>query len=296
MPEITIDAGVCKRDGLCALACMRGILKQDEKGTVPILDEFHLPHCYECGQCVAICPSGAISHSSFPERTVEAVRPDLVPDYDQLLELIHSRRSKRLFTDEPMDRADVEKLLEAARFAPSGHNEQTTEFVVVQDKAVIRAIGDATAAALKKMGQQYQNPVAKTIMRATLGKRKSSYLFELAPELTGLVSPYEEGTDWILRGAPLLLLFCADSAGDFFARVNADLALHNAALAAETMGLGCFYAGFVVLAADRSDEIGHLVNLPETHQIYGALAMGHPRLRFKKWPERHSTEVTWVGG
>ena len=26
----------------------------------------------------------------------------------------------------------IEKVLEAARFAPSGHNEQTTEFVVIQ--------------------------------------------------------------------------------------------------------------------------------------------------------------------
>lgn len=296
MPEITIDADICTRDGLCARACMRGILRQDEKGTVPALDEFHLPHCYGCGQCVAICPSGALSHSGFPEGSVRPVDAERLPGYDHLMELIRSRRSKRLFKDEPVERTDIEKLLEAARFAPSGHNEQTTEFIVVRDKAVIDRIGDATAAALEKMGKQYQNPIAKTVMRATLGQRKSSYLFELAPELTGLASLYEEGTDWIIRGAPTLMLFCADSAGDFFARVNANLALHNVAMAAETVGVGCFYAGFVVLAADRGNEVGRLVGLPETHEIYGALAMGYPRLKFNKWPERNPAQVAWVEG
>ncbi|MBN2034854.1 MAG: nitroreductase family protein [Deltaproteobacteria bacterium] len=31
-------------------------------------------------------------------------------------------------------------MLEAARFAPSGHNEQTTEFVVIQDKKILQEI------------------------------------------------------------------------------------------------------------------------------------------------------------
>jgi len=70
--------------------------------------------------------------------------------------------------------------------------------------------------------------------------------------------------------------------------------LHNATLAAETVGLGCFYAGFVVSTAERDDRIARLVSLPEAHQIYGALAMGYPRLEFNKWPERNPAKVTWV--
>ncbi|NIV29839.1 MAG: nitroreductase, partial [Anaerolineae bacterium] len=37
-----------------------------------------------------------------------------------------------------------------------------------------------------------------------------------------------------------------------------------------------------------------LVGLPETHKIYGALAMGYPRLKFKNWPERNPASVTWL--
>jgi hypothetical protein len=66
-------------------------------------------------------------------------------------------------------------------------------------------------------------------------------------------------------------------------------------LAAETVGLGCFYAGFVVATSERDDSIAKLVSLPETHKIYGALAMGYPRLHFKMWPERNPAKVTWIG-
>jgi nitroreductase len=112
--------------------------------------------------------------------------------------------------------------------------------------------------------------------------------------LEGLASLYNSGTDWIVRQAPVLVLFCADNI-DAFSSENANIALQNATLAAEVLGLGCFYTGFVVMASRRSDRIAKLISLPETHQIYGSLAMGYPQLRFKKWVERNQVKVTWVG-
>ena len=295
MLQITIDADVCKKDGFCAMTCARGILQQEEKATIPKIVDAYLEKCFRCGQCVSICPQGAISHSHFPKNAVNPIRSEYVSTYDQVLELIRSRRSKRLFKETTVERDVIEKVLEAARFAPSAHNEQSTEFVVIQDKTVVHEIATLTAGYLGKLAKQFQNPIGRTIMRFVLGRRGAAYVAELAPEMEGLVSLFTSGTDWILRDAPVLVLFCADSAGEFFAKVNANLALHNAALAAETVGLGCFYAGFVVLASDREDSIARLVSLPETHKIYGALAMGYPRLKFTKWPERNPAKVTWVG-
>jgi nitroreductase len=118
-------------------------------------------------------------------------------------------------------------------------------------------------------------------------------ILEYLPEMEGLVSLYHEGTDLILNDAPVLLLFCADSAGGF-PDVNASLAVQNAILAAEALGLGCFYAGFVARACKRDDRIARLVSLPDTHKIYGVLAMGYPRFRFRNWPQRNPAKVTWV--
>ena len=148
MLEITIDADVCKKDGLCALSCPRGILEQEEKGAVPKIVGAYLEKCFRCGQCVAVCPHGTISHSHFQKSTVTPIRSESVPTYDQVLELIRSRRSKRLFKEKAVERAVIEKVLEAARFAPSAHNEQTTEFVVIQDKRTINDIATLTAEGL----------------------------------------------------------------------------------------------------------------------------------------------------
>ena len=296
MVEITIDADVCKKDGLCAMTCSFGIFQQEEKGTIPKIDDVMLEKCFRCGQCVAICPHGAISHSHFPKGTVNPTKLESLPSYDQVLELIRSRRSKRLFKDTPVERDVLEKVLEAARFAPSQHNEQSTEFVVIQDKRILHEITALTAEGIGKLAGYTRNPIGRMMMRRALGRRGAAYVAELAPEMEGLVSLFKSGTDWILREAPVLVLFCADSAGGSFAGVNANLALHNAALAAETVGLGCFYAGFVVTTSERDDRIARLVSLPETHMIYGALAMGYPRLKFKKWPERNPARVKWVNG
>ncbi len=48
-----------------------------------------------------------------------------------VMEAIKSRRSIRQFTDKPIEKEKLERLLEAARWAPSGSNLQRWRFVVV---------------------------------------------------------------------------------------------------------------------------------------------------------------------
>jgi nitroreductase len=188
----------------------------------------------------------------------------------------------------------IEKILDAARFGPSGHNHQTTEFVVIQDKEIVHEIGRLTADGLTNLVQPFKSVVGRTIMRFIMGRRSVTAMTEFAPELEGLASLFKNGTDWIVREAPVLILFCADRI-DGFSSENANIALQNATLAAEALGLGCFYTGFVVMASRRSNRIAKLISLPETHRIYGSLALGYPQLRFKQWVERNPAKVTWVG-
>ncbi|MCF7732723.1 MAG: nitroreductase family protein, partial [Akkermansiaceae bacterium] len=62
--------------------------------------------------------------------------------YDQLLELLQTRRSVRRFEERAVSRDDLNRLLEAARWAPSNHNRQPWKFIVIQDRARIRALAE----------------------------------------------------------------------------------------------------------------------------------------------------------
>ena len=55
-------------------------------------------------------------------------------DYESLLELLNTRRSIRRFKPEPIPDEYVDKIIEAARLAPSAFNAQPWEFVVVKKK------------------------------------------------------------------------------------------------------------------------------------------------------------------
>jgi nitroreductase len=55
---------------------------------------------------------------------------------ESFIELVRSRRSTRHFRPDPVPPALLDKLLEAARWAPSGFNLQPTHFVVVTDPDV----------------------------------------------------------------------------------------------------------------------------------------------------------------
>ena len=172
MYEVTIDSERCKKDGLCAMICPVAVIQQDEKVTVPKISDEHLERCIACGQCMAICRHGAISHSEFPATTIQAIPFEQMPTQEQVLTLLKTRRSIRAFRDKPLPKESIEKIIEGARFAPSGHNSQSTEFLVVQDRAVLNEVSAAVIAYLKFEIKRFSNPLFRTM--ALLADRDSA--------------------------------------------------------------------------------------------------------------------------
>jgi nitroreductase len=60
-----------------------------------------------------------------------------------VFEAIKRRRSGRAYTDEKVSEEDVERLIDAARWAPSAGNIQPWEFVVVKDAETKRKLSNA---------------------------------------------------------------------------------------------------------------------------------------------------------
>ncbi|CCJ33014.1 nitroreductase family protein [Caloramator australicus] len=80
---------------------------------------------------------------------------------------IFKRRSIRKYLDKPVAKEDIDDLLRAAMAAPSAGNEQPWEFIVVDDKNVLKRIADVHPYA--KM--LYEAPVA-IVVCGDLNKEK----------------------------------------------------------------------------------------------------------------------------
>ena len=65
-----------------------------------------------------------------------------IASYEQLLGLVKFRRSVRRLRSEPVPEENIEKILEAARWAPSAGNAQPWEFLVVEDKDTIGKLAE----------------------------------------------------------------------------------------------------------------------------------------------------------
>lgn len=60
-----------------------------------------------------------------------------------ILDIIKTRRSVRKYKDQAVTKEFIDKILEAARWAPSAINVQPVRFVVVQDSEIKKKVGDA---------------------------------------------------------------------------------------------------------------------------------------------------------
>jgi nitroreductase len=56
------------------------------------------------------------------------------------IQAMHSRRSIRAYTPQPVDRAIIEEIIDCARLAPTAMNDQPWEFVVLTEKSSLTRI------------------------------------------------------------------------------------------------------------------------------------------------------------
>ena len=101
----------------------------------------------------------------------------------RFLQLMRRRRSVRMFSEKPVDRAVIENLIAAAGTAPSGANKQPWRFVAVQDAAIKKEIRLA----------------AEAEEREFYGRRApEAWLKDLAPLGTDEHKPFLEIAPWLI--------------------------------------------------------------------------------------------------
>jgi len=120
----SVNPELCNQDGICVEACGRRIIemKSDDSVPTPVVGAEDL--CNDCGHCVAVCPTGALSREHMSPEDCPPVQKDLVISPKQAEQFFRSRRSIRNYKDKPVERAKLNKLIEIASYAPSARHEK----------------------------------------------------------------------------------------------------------------------------------------------------------------------------
>jgi nitroreductase len=199
---------------------------------------------------------------------------------DELYEVMRCAPSTRNFTDEPVPREVLERVLDNARFAPSGGNRQGWRVIVVTD-----------ADNRRRLRELYQEPweayMVKTGGRAALDAGEASGLPAGRLRMLRGADEYAHTFDEV----PVHLVICVDL--EALAITDAELDrpsivggasvypfVQNILLALRHEGLG---ASFTTLLVPAEPALRKLLAIPDGVAVAGHIALGH---RADPWPRQ----------
>ncbi len=189
----------------------------------------------------------------------------------QMLEWLRTRRSVRTFAERPVEKAVLERVMEAATTAPSSTNRQPWKWAVVTAPEIKREI----VAAIEKRAAEIKAIISRGHHAEDYGSY-GDFFFEPLRDAAAIVVPQ-------YRPYPDLIANLIASGGGDPARyttagaMQAELVSTSAAimallLQAHAEGLGaCMMAGPMI----ARDQIHAALGISEPWQMVGAIALGH---------------------
>jgi nitroreductase/NAD-dependent dihydropyrimidine dehydrogenase PreA subunit len=270
MALVEFNKETCTKCGICATICSAGIIYQ-RKNSYPRLFPGSADICLRCGHCVAVCPTGSVIHEEIPLSESPEIRKLSPVSFTDYSLLIKSRRSVREFKDKAVSSKVIERIIDTARYAPTGHNDQEVRWLVVNDRQKMKELAD--------VGADWMRWTAKNVPG-------------MAEMLVGPIKRLDEGYDVFLRDAPALVAAYAEKDNPI-AATDCAIALGYFDLAANSLGLGCCWAGFFYFAAGSFPAMIEAVALPEGMTCYGALMLGYPKYKYQRIPARKPARITY---
>ena len=181
-----------------------------------------------------------------------------VSRYDALLELAKERRTVRRFKPDPVPPDRITKIIDVARWAPSGFHTQPWEFVVITDKEVKEKV----VAVLKEYGPPIRNPKPETI-------QAEDSRFDVAPVFVILLG------DWRARtGLPDAAQSSDERVNNTF-RTSLACAFLSMQLAATSLGLASQWYS-AVSGEQVQSALKALIGFPEGLRVFDMMVLGYP--------------------
>jgi len=176
-----------------------------------------------------------------------------VTEPSDFFSIVRKQRAHRAFTAEAVPDELVERVLEAATYAPSAENTQPWVFIVVSDSTARDRIGELNRQAWESGGREFSRP-------------------RLTPEVFAKV---EAGATGGVANAPVLVVVCGDTSRCVDAVLEASVwpAVQNLLLAAQALGLG---AALTTITTVFGDELRALLALPDHVRPLAVVPLGWP--------------------
>jgi nitroreductase/NAD-dependent dihydropyrimidine dehydrogenase PreA subunit len=273
MQVISVNPELCTNCDVCVELCPMSIILPSEEGGTPYSPEEAAVYCAKCGHCEVFCPEGAIS--TLFDSTYYQLQDDSFPSLtsSEIGKYMVMRRSVRSYKDENVERSTIEEILDIARYAPSGMNNQPVHWTIVHDPEEVKKITSLTIDWMREVvADDIEHPL-KSLMPT-------------------LISVYENGVDPICRGAPHLA-FAHTEAENPTGYTDSIIALSWFELAAQAFDIGTCWAGFLAIAATSYKPLMDELDLPQGHVVQYSMMFGHPEHKVNGIPGREPARVNW---
>jgi nitroreductase len=179
----------------------------------------------------------------------------------------------RSFKPDQVSDEDIDKILEAARWAPSGMNFQPWEFIVVKDREKIDRI--LRLRTMRPPGQKPENMRRRLSNMLRNGKVRpiAPVLIVVCGDTRRMISIPGQGYEVVDSKISLKEGKGLDQRSIFVSSLSNAFLL--ALLAAQSLGLAAQYVTFTTLPHVQ-DKIKEILDLSDYLEIYETMALGYP--------------------
>lgn len=241
--------------------------------------------CIECYQCGAICPEKAIN----TDKIIGESSQNNIQPYDFEL-LMQQRRSHRVFSNQKVSPEILHEFVDRMRYSPTASNLQSLNFTIACHPQKLKEVNDLSIQTLTKAFKQI-NFLTKPLIRMFLGKQR---LDQMINSKNKFIRKSKLKKDMITYNAPAMILIHSEKSPVGMPCHDASIWTGMAILYAELLNLKTCVNGYIVNAAKRNPKIKAALQIPDKHEIFGAILIGYPREKYLNRVERLSPKINII--
>ena len=198
---------------------------------------------------------------------------------NKILENIKNRRSIRRYAEDQIKDEELDMIIEAAIYAPTGNNTQPWHFTIIQNKEMIDYLNVEAKKIMENIMENLPDDwfsideISGTAQKVVkMGRAERVHIFHHAPTVI-IISGKEDAT------SPL---------------PDCCAATQNILLAAESLDMGSCWIGIARCCFENQDNIKKL-GIPEGYKPYYAVSLGYKSSNKNlKVPKRNKDVVNYI--